>query len=157
MSETRKGVVTTAASAEEAPNATVACSSPPCFMHELDPSYLGYLGREEVSALLGGLLAADWGDAVPDEGRLRAALCRRLGALGDRPNRGPSGSRGAAVSGKPAGAAEPPSSRLGRSARAIREALPRIYDDALRRDLQDIIGAMERGSGPHLAGTPSEG
>jgi hypothetical protein len=40
------------ASLEEDPNAVVVCSSPPCFMHELDPSWLGYLGRDEVRGLL---------------------------------------------------------------------------------------------------------
>lgn len=32
------------------------CASPPCFMHELDPSYLGFLSREEILALLNELL-----------------------------------------------------------------------------------------------------
>ena len=112
---------------EEDPNATVACSSPPCFMHELDPSYLGYLRPEEVSALLDAVLAADWGGAVPDEARLRAALRRHAGAPGIRPER-------------------PPSESLRRGsdglAPMIREALPRIHDDALRRDLEAVLDAL---------------
>ena len=36
------------ADADEDPNVTILCSSPPCFMHELDPSWLGQPGWEEV-------------------------------------------------------------------------------------------------------------
>jgi hypothetical protein len=110
---------------EEDPNAAVVCSSPPCFMHELDPTYLGYLGREQPGQQRGHFLAADWGGSVPDEVRLRAALRGRLEALGDS---------GPAACGGP----EPP-------AQAVREALPRIHDDGLRRDLQELLGALERG------------
>lgn len=35
---------------------TPGYASPPCFMHELDPSYLGYLSREETLTLLNELL-----------------------------------------------------------------------------------------------------
>lgn len=35
---------------------TSTYASPPCFMHELDPSYLGYLSRDETLALLNELL-----------------------------------------------------------------------------------------------------
>ena len=34
-------------------------SSPPCFMHELDPSYFGYWSRDEVLALLNQLLEGE--------------------------------------------------------------------------------------------------
>ena len=34
-------------------------SSPPCFLHELDPSYLGYADRDEVLGLLNELLEAE--------------------------------------------------------------------------------------------------
>jgi hypothetical protein len=133
MSETRKGAA--AASVEEDPNAAITCSSPPCFMHELDPTYLGYLGREEVRALLGPLLAAEWGGAGPDEARLRAALRRHLKALGGRPDHTACASRSAASAGAP---------DLGPDGLApmVREALPRIHDDALRRDLEEALGAL---------------
>jgi hypothetical protein len=128
-----------ASAVEEDPNAVVVCSSPPCFMHELDPAYLGYLGREEVSALLAGLLAADWGGAVPHEERLRAALRRHL--------RAPEAAHGAP-------AAEPVRRGPDRLARTIREALPRVHDDALRRDLEDVADGLERGGGPPQGGAP---
>jgi hypothetical protein len=31
-------------------------ASPPCFMHELGPAYLGYMGRDELLEFLGGML-----------------------------------------------------------------------------------------------------
>jgi hypothetical protein len=141
MSGTEKATGRVAATVEEDPNAAVVCSSPPCFMHELDPTYLGYLGGEEVAALLAALLAADWGGAVPGEARLRAVLRRRLEAPGGPPD----ADRGAASSGDPA---DPNGRRDGgpeRLAQAVRGALPRIHDDALRRDLEDVLVALERG------------
>lgn len=119
---------TAAARVDEDPNAPVVCSSPPCFMHELDPTYLGYLGREEVASLLDGILAADWGGAVPRGKRLRAALCRHLQAYNG------STSAAAAVRWAPDDLA-----------RTIREALPRIHAAALRRDLGEVLQALERG------------
>ena len=38
------------ASPEEDPNAEILCASPPCFMHELDPSWLGPQSWEHVRA-----------------------------------------------------------------------------------------------------------
>ena len=149
MSETGGGARSTAASVEEDPNATVVCNSPPCFMHELDPSYLGYLRQEEVSALLGALLAAEWGGAAPDEARLRAVLRRHLEALRASPDRASCASHdGAAASGGPDAAAGSDDRTPPRLARTIREALPRLHDEALRRDLGEVLGALEQGS-PH--------
>ena len=151
MGDTEKGARPTAAPVEEDPNAAVVCSSPPCFMHELDPSYLGYLRQEEVFALLDGLLAAEWGGAGSDEARLRAVLRRHLGALGERLDRALCASQGAAPSGGSATAAEPPDRGPDRLAPMIREALPRIHDDALRRDLEEVLGVLGQ-STPHRNG-----
>ena len=126
MDQTRKGAP---AAVDEDPNAAAVCSSPPCFMHELDPTYFGYLGREEVAALLAGLLAADWGGAARDQERLRAALRRHLEALGG-----------------PVAAAEATRPGPDRLARTVREALPRVHEDGLRRDLGELLGALERGA-----------
>lgn len=125
-----------AASVEEDPNAAVVCSSPPCFMHELDPAYLGYLGREEVAALLAGLLAADWGGVVPDQRRVRASLRRRLEATGG-----------------PAAGTRPLGRGPDRIAQTLREALARIHDDALRRDLEEVLGALGRSGSPNRGDT----
>lgn len=45
-SNTERGVAT--AHADEDSNVTIVCASPPCFMHELDPSWLGLPSWEEV-------------------------------------------------------------------------------------------------------------
>jgi hypothetical protein len=134
VSETEGDARSTAASVEEDPNATVVCSSPPCLMHELDPSYLGYLGQDEVSALLGAVLAADWGGGAPEAARSRAALRRRLEALS-------TASCGAALSGAPSA---PLDREPGLLARRVRAALPRLHDHALRRDLEEALAALER-------------
>jgi len=115
---------------EEDPNATVACSSPPCFLHELDPSWLGYLGCAEIAELLDALLAADWGGMAKEEARLRAMLRQRREALG-------SGVEGVAA------LCQRPGGLIGR----LREALPRIEDEALRRDLAEVLRALESGLG----------
>ncbi len=131
MSETDKAADRPTATLEEDPNAAIVCSSPPCFMHELDPSYLGYLSPGEVRALLDAVLAAEWGGAAPDDGaRLRAALRRHLEAPGDRPDR------------KPGASGEAPRPGPARLAPMVREALPRIHCDALRRDLGEVLGAL---------------
>jgi hypothetical protein len=139
----------TAASApvKEDPNAPVVCSSPPCSMRELDPSHLGFLGRDEVSALLGVVLAADWGGAARGGGRRRAALRRRFEALG-------TASCGAALS----GALGAPLDRdPGLLARRVRAVLPRLHDRALRRDLEEALGALEHGRGARRDGVPDKG
>jgi hypothetical protein len=128
---------------EEDPNATITCSSPPCFMHELDPAYLGYLGRQEVSALLEDLLAAEWFGTWLETAWLRAMLRRHLARLGEIPAPEPRGSgRDGSAAGAPGAA--PPDGGQDRLTCRVREALPRLYDDALRRDLADLLGIMER-------------
>lgn len=44
---------------EEDPNAEGSYASPPCFLHELDPSWLGFAPREEVLAWLNELLEGE--------------------------------------------------------------------------------------------------
>jgi hypothetical protein len=128
---------------EEDPNATITCSSPPCFMHELDPAYLGYLGRDEVSVLLEDLLAAEWFGTSLEKAWLRAMLRRHLARLGEVPAPEPSGSgRDGSAAGGPGAA--PPDGGQDRLARRVREALPRLHDEALRRDLADLLGIMDR-------------
>lgn len=139
MSEARKAAGS-AATVEEDPNAAVVCNSPPCFMHELDPSYLGYLPREEVRTLVAALLAAEWGDAGSDGARARAALRRHLEALGGRPDS------------EPDAAIEPLRRGPDRLVPMIRDALPRIQSGALRRDLGEALDALGQGA-PHRGGT----
>ncbi|TDH60964.1 hypothetical protein E2C06_19105 [Dankookia rubra] len=122
---------------EEDPNATITCNSPPCFMHELDPAYLGYLGRHEVATLLEDLLAAEWFGTWLETARLRAMLRRHLGRLGEAPTAKPGGDARDPAAASPDGGQD-------RLTRRVRAALPRLHDDALRRDLADLLGMMDR-------------
>ncbi|MBX6373474.1 MAG: hypothetical protein IRZ13_04460 [Acetobacteraceae bacterium] len=137
MSAAEHGTRPTVAPPEEDPNATVVCSSPPCFLHELDPSYLGYLGRDELRTLLAELMAAAAAGAMPGGAGLHARLrshAERLGVCLDRS--GPD---------MPAAEREPPL-RGDRLARRIREALPRLQDEALRHELEALLATPEAGS-----------
>ncbi|KAA2213183.1 hypothetical protein [Teichococcus oryzae] len=125
------------ASPEEDPNTTIVCNSPPCFMHELDPSWLGYLRREEVAGLLTELLEAEPPGTVLETTWLRVMLRQHLARLGDAARMG-------------GGHANPGADGAGDAAQAplaqrLRAALPRIHDDALRRDLADVLLTLEHG------------
>jgi len=128
---------------EEDPNVVIVCSSPPCFMHELDPAYLGYLGRDEVRGLLEALLVAKWAGTEVEAAWVRAMLRRHLARLGAARLPGPSHSRSeAAADGAFAGGmADCGEDRL---ALRLREALPRLADDALQRDLAEVLMMLER-------------
>lgn len=128
---------------EEDPNATIVCSSPPCFLHELDPSWLGYLRRDEVAALLEEILAAEWSGTVIETAWLRVRLRRHLARLGGRT---PPLERHRSDIRPPArgDAAGPADVRRDRLACRVREAWPRIHDEALRRDLTDLLLILER-------------
>ena len=115
-------------------------SSPPCFMHELDPAWLGYLRREEVAALLGDLLAAEWSGTLLEKAWLRAMLRRHLDRLSP-PGRRLSPDEGSSDA---APEAAPSEDRQAWLARRLHEALPRLHDDALRSDLGDLLGILER-------------
>ena len=141
-------------------------SSPPCFMHELDPVYLGYLPADEVLALLTELLEAERAGAkgttalarAADDPALRAALtevgrdearfCAMLSGhiarLGGEPSRrtGAFYEKLLAVEGAPQRMA-----LLNRGqgwvARKLRDAVPHIHDDALREDLRAMLRTHE--------------
>jgi hypothetical protein len=128
---------------EEDPNAVVVCSSPPCFMHELDPSYLGYLSRDEVRELLEALLVVKWSGTVVEEAWVRAMLRRHLARPGLTRLSGPSHSQGEAAIG---GALSPGPAGGGADCLTLRlrAVLPRLADDALQRDLAEGLRMLER-------------
>ena len=105
MTGTERRVRPMIAPAEEDPNATIICSSPPCFMHRA-PTYLGYLAMtaNEVSGLLEDLLAAEWCGTWLETAWLRAMLRRHLARLGEVPAPEP---RGCGRDGSAAGAPGP--------------------------------------------------
>ena len=149
------------------PNSAPSYASPPCFMHELDPSYLGYLSRTEVLAFLNTLLegeragargagkmsqtASDTGVGATlrriahDEARFCAMLALHVQRLGGTA----SASTGAFYD--KLLALEDQNDRLellnrgqGWVVRTIREALPRISDQRLKDDLGEMVKVHER-------------
>jgi nitronate monooxygenase len=142
-------------------------SSPPCFMHELDPRFLGYMSRVEVLALLDQLLEGERAGArgvgemsgqapsveartalreiARDEARFCAMLIRHIARLGGTP------SRLTGAFHKKLAAVEALDERLdllnrgqGWVARRLREAIPGIADDLLRADLQEMLAVHLR-------------
>lgn len=145
---------------DEDPNLAPAdYASPPCFMHELDPSYLGYLRQEEVRDFL-ARLHAGWKSglavaAAPggnlDDDEIAAALraiCREDIAIRDKLRRQLEKLGGAAVSVSPAADNRASPAALVRMRDALvaeaRTLLPRIADDDIRRDLAELVAAHER-------------
>ncbi len=147
---------------DEDPNLEPAgYASPPCFMHELDPGYLGYLRPEELRDFL-VRLQAGWqsGLAIPaasggamDDDEIAAALraiCREDIVIREKLRRQLERLGGAAASAcaAPADAvASSPSALLRRRDALVAETrslLPRIHDDGLRRDLAELVAAHER-------------
>jgi 5-formyltetrahydrofolate cyclo-ligase len=141
--------------------------SPPCFMHELDPAYLGYLSRSETIALLYQLLKVECADhltvaemsrertgvSVPgalhalakDETGLRAMLTRHITRLGGTASPQTGEIQETLVA--PHTSRERINLLSGDQAwvvRKLQEALPRIGDSALHRDLKAMLDALER-------------
>jgi hypothetical protein len=131
---------------EENEEAGASYASPPCFMHELDPSYLGYAGTAETIAMLNDLL----GSALEGDGRdaaaqtappggtedgvaLHAMLRRHVLRLGGRPARS-----------LPETAQDRCDRAPGAIVRKLREILPKIGDGALHDDLKAALRALER-------------
>lgn len=142
-------------------------ASPPCSLHELDPSYLGYMTGGELIALLnellegeraGARLLADMGraardpgegatfrDVAMDEARFCAMLTRHIRRLGGTPSTAIGAFHGKVL------ALETPAERLallnsgqGWVVRKLEEACGRIADDALLRDLREMRAAHAR-------------
>jgi hypothetical protein len=132
------------ASPDEDPDANVACSSPPCFLHELDPAYLGYPRVEEVRELLEALLAMEWPGTLMEAAWLRAMLRRRLAGLGAIRSPGSWRFEGETTTAGGVPEAKPADDGQNPLAQRLREALPRFADDALRRDLGEVLRMMER-------------
>ena len=140
-------------------------ASPPCYMHELDPSYLGYMGQTEILELMNLLLEAeragakgvarlareaspDTGpalhDVAADEARFCTMLANHIERLGGTASRKTGGFYQKLM------AEEGMSARLtllnrgqGWVAKRLREALPRVHDQALYDDLKEMLSVHE--------------
>ena len=137
-------------------------ASPACLMHEADDAYMGYATKEELASFLNELLEAERAgtgvalrsaesaagtpfvgllrDIHKDEARWCAMLLRQLKALDM-----PASTRVGAFQEK-ALAIEPLAERLaflnrgqGWVVKKLREMLPKVRDDALHRDLADML------------------
>ena len=141
-------------------------SSPPCFMHELDDIALGYIGRDELLALLNELLEAERAGAkvvgrlstaapdaamatvlrgiAHDEGTFCAMLSRQIAQLGGTPSQ-VTGAFHDKVMALPDLHARLDLLNRGQGwvVRKLREALPRIRDDALRQELREMLDVHE--------------
>jgi hypothetical protein len=127
---------------EEDPNIPLLFSSPPCFMHELDPSYFGYLADTEVAALLLDLLGVTWPGTMLETAWVRAMLRRHLSGLGTGT---PRKVQGMAPDPSPVDAGFGPHDGEPHClASRLRDALPRLHNPALRQDLIQLLDVLER-------------
>ena len=146
--------------------ASLDAGSPACSMHEADDGYMGYATKDELVAFLNELLEAERAGArvtletargantpqiaelmltiQKDEARWCAMLSRHLKALGSAPS-----TRTGAFYDKAMAIAD-----LGERliflnrgqnwvVRKLREALPRVRDDGLHRDLAEMLQSHE--------------
>ena len=141
-------------------------SSPACLAHEADDAYMGFAGRTELAAFLNELLEAERAgtgvalksaeaaggtvlagllrDIHRDEARWCAMLLKQLRALGE-----PASTKVGAFQEK-ALAIGNLAERIaflnrgqGWVVRKLREMLPKVRDDALHRDLSDMLRSHE--------------
>jgi uncharacterized protein DUF6306 len=141
-------------------------SSPSCSMHEADDAYMGYAGKEELTAILTELLEAERAGVrvthesartardvrvaelmravEADEARWCTMLARHLRMLGQAPS-----SKVGAFYGK-AMAISDLGERIaflnrgqGWVVRRLRETLPRVRDDSLHADLTEMLRSHE--------------
>ncbi|HEY6981103.1 DUF6306 domain-containing protein [Reyranella sp.] len=141
-------------------------SSPACLAHEAQDTYMGYASRDEIAAFLNELLEAERAgtgvarrsaeaaagtsfvdllrDVHHDEARWCAMLLKQLKVLG-----APASTRIGAFEEK-ALAIQDMRERIaflnrgqGWVVRKLREMLPKVRDDALHRDLQEMLQAHE--------------
>jgi superfamily I DNA/RNA helicase len=141
-------------------------SSPACLAHEADDAYMGFASRDEIAAFLNELLEAERAgtgvalrsaeaaagtafvgllrDVHHDEARWCAMLLKQLKALG-----APASTRIGAFQEK-ALAIQDMRERIaslnrgqGWVVRKLREMLPKVRDDALHHDLEEMLQAHE--------------
>jgi hypothetical protein len=144
----------------------VESSSPACSMHQADDAYMGYAGKEELTAILTELLEAERaGVRVAHE----SALTARGGALGELmlAIEKDDARWCAMLAGHLRMLGQPPSSKLGAFyekamaisdlgeriaflnrgqgwvVRKLRELLPRVRDNSLHADLSEMLRSHE--------------
>ncbi len=141
-------------------------SSPACLAHEADDAYMGYATKAEIAAFLNELLEAERAgsgvalksaaaaagtpfvdllrDVHRDEARWCAMLLRQLKTLGvpASPRIGAFQEKAMAIDGLPERIAFLNRGQ-GWVVRKLREMMPKVRDDALHRDLADMLESHE--------------
>jgi hypothetical protein len=141
-------------------------SSPACLAHEADDAYMGYATKDELAAFLNELLEAERAgtgvalksaaaaagtpfagllhDVHHDEARWCAMLLKQLRALGmpASPQVGVFQEKAMAIEGLPERIAFLNRGQ-GWVVRKLREMMPKVRDDALHRDLADMLQRHE--------------
>jgi hypothetical protein len=133
----------------EGRNILRSASSSPGFPHEPASAVLGCLGDGEIRALLGELLATGWAGTRLERAWLSAMVWRHIDHLDAVSGRRRSPASGMAVA--PQDVPAPSDAELERLARRLREALPRLRDEALRYDLGEILRMLGRDLRRHAA------
>jgi hypothetical protein len=142
-------------------------ASPACAMHEMDPAYMGWLDTAAIVAVLGELLEAEragargvaemshdpafadrralLSDIARDEARFCAMLSRHIIRLGGVPSRatGAFYQKLAAVA-DPAARLDLLNRGQGWVVRKLKDAVPKIQDEALAGDLRGMLEDHER-------------
>ena len=141
-------------------------SSPACLAHEADDAYMGYATKDEIAAFLNELLEAERAgtgvalksgevaagtkfagllrDVHHDEARWCAMLLRQLKALGVPASTkiGAFQEKAMAIEGLPERIAFLNRGQ-GWVVKKLREMMPKVRDDALHRDLADMLRSHE--------------
>jgi Domain of unknown function (DUF6306) len=146
--------------------AVVEAGSPACSMHEADDAYMGYAGKDELTAMLNELLEAEHAGARVtlesaraagggpiaelmrsihrDEARWCGMLADHIRTLGEAPTPKVGAFYGKAM------AIEDLGERItflnrgqGWVVRKLREMLPRVRGDRLHADLSEMLGSHE--------------
>lgn len=163
------GAVTPATEDEDPDVGRATYASPPCFMHEVDSIYRGYLNRDEILALLNELLEGERAGAKlagvlgkcateieiqtllhnigGDEARFCAMLSRQIERIGGAPSRATGKFYEKVLILDTLGKQLTLfNAGQGWVVRKLQEALPRIEDESLRADLLDMLKVHERNS-----------
>jgi hypothetical protein len=131
-------------------NQITSYSSPPCFLHELDPSYRGYLGRDEVLHLLEDLLAAELPGTRVERAWHHAMLLRHKARIDGPATLAPRLAGDLVGHERASGLSAVSGSSHERLAAELEVTLPRLENDSLKQDLEQILFLLKRDKPSHV-------
>jgi hypothetical protein len=94
-------------------------ASPACFLHELDPSYLGYLTKQETAVLIASVRSGLTANHSPALDAQLQEAARQLGP------------------------AVPPAASREEVLKQLRIAVPRVADNALHAALKKLLATLD--------------